>query len=373
MNVAVLTSSRADYGIYLPLLKKLRSDPFFSLKIVAFGTHLSTFHGLTKNQIREDGFEIYREIESLVLGDSAEAISSAMGLTHLKFSSFWAQEQKQVDIIFCLGDRYEMFGAVMASIPFNIPVAHIHGGETTIGAIDNIFRHSLTIASKFHFATTQHHADRIKELTGQESNIYNIGSLSLDNLNDLELYSIADFSARFGADLSIPTVLVTYHPETVDLSNNLNSLNEVIAALDSLEEQVLITMPNADTQGNDVRTILLRFADRKKNVVTVESLGTKGYFSAMYHSKFLLGNSSSGIIEAASFKKYVINIGDRQKGRECGPNIIHCHAQQEQIIAAIQKIKELPEYNGFNIYGRGNASEDVIKVLKQINLQKLGK
>ena len=154
MNIAVLTSSRADYGIYLPLLKKLQSDPFFNLKIFVFGTHMSVFHGLTKNQIKEDGFEISREIESLVLGDSAEAISSAMGLTMLKFASVWAQEQNETDLIFCLGDRYEMFGAVMACVPFNIPVAHIHGGETTIGAIDNIFRHSLSLASKLHFVTT---------------------------------------------------------------------------------------------------------------------------------------------------------------------------------------------------------------------------
>jgi GDP/UDP-N,N'-diacetylbacillosamine 2-epimerase (hydrolysing) len=289
----------------------------------------------------------------------------------LKFASVWAQEQNETDLIFCLGDRYEMFGAVMACVPFNIPVAHIHGGETTIGAIDNIFRHSLSLASKLHFVTTQHHAERIKELTGKENNIYNIGSLSLDNLNDFDFYSIAEFKAMFGVDLSIPTALVTYHPETVDLRNNLYSLNEVIAALDTLDEQILITMPNADTQGNEVRTVLLQFAARKKNVVTVESLGTKGYFSAMHYSKFLLGNSSSGIIEAASFRKYVINIGDRQKGREAGPNIIHCQAQQEQITAAIQKISALPEYDGFNIYGRGNASGEIVKVLKQIDLQEI--
>ncbi|MBK0401706.1 UDP-N-acetylglucosamine 2-epimerase (hydrolyzing) [Adhaeribacter sp. BT258] len=369
MNITVLTSSRADYGIYLPLLKKLQADPFFNLKIFIFGTHMSVFHGLTKNQIKEDGFEISREIESLILGDSAEAISSAMGLTMLKFASVWAQEQNEVDLIFCLGDRYEMFGAVMASVPFNIPVAHIHGGETTIGAIDNIFRHALTLASKLHFATTQHHAGRIKELTGQENNIYNVGSLSLDNLNNIDFYSIGEFKTKFGVDMSIPTILVTYHPETVDLRNNLNSLNEVIAALDTLDEQILITMPNADTQGNEVRTVLLRFAARKKNVVTVESLGTKGYFSAMHYSKFLLGNSSSGIIEAASFRKYVINIGDRQKGREAGRNVIHCAAQKDNILNVIRQINELPDYDGFNIYGRGNASEKIARILKEINLQ----
>jgi GDP/UDP-N,N'-diacetylbacillosamine 2-epimerase (hydrolysing) len=220
MNIAVLTSSRADYGIYLPLLKKLRSDPYFSLKLIVFGTHVSSFYGLTKEQIVEDGFDIYREVESLVLGDSPEAISSAMGLTLMKFSSLWAKEKSQVDLILCLGDRYEMFAAVMAAVPFNIPIAHIHGGETTTGAIDNTFRHALTLSATYHFASNQVHAGRIAQLKGEDRNIHNVGALSLDNLKEIELFTTTEFLARFGVDLTIPTVLVTYHPETVALEKN---------------------------------------------------------------------------------------------------------------------------------------------------------
>jgi len=366
MNIAILTSSRADYGIYLPLLKKLREDASFQLMLFVFGTHVSSFHGLTKNQIIEDGFEVSREVESLVLGDSPEAIASAIGLTVLKFSSVWAQEQNQIDLIICLGDRYEMFAAVMSAVPFNIPIAHIHGGETTTGAIDNIFRHSLTNAATYHFASNQVHAERVAQITGSTNNIFNVGSLSLDNLKDLYFFSIREFQEKFGVDLSFPTVLVTFHPETVAIYKNQLYVKELIAALDTLDEQILITMPNADTQGNVVRALLLEFASKKNNVLTVETLGTRGYFTAMQYCKYMLGNSSSGIIEAASFKKYVINLGDRQKGREAGPNVLHCALQKESILASIEEVKGLPEFKGSNIYGKGNASEEIVKTLQRI-------
>ncbi len=365
MNIGVLTSSRADYGIYLPLLKRFRADNAFNLKLFVFGTHVSAFHGLTKNQIIADGFEIYREVESLVLGDSPEAIASAMGLTQLKFSTIWQQEQHTLDLLFCLGDRYEMFAAVMAAVPFNISIAHIHGGETTIGAIDNIFRHSLTIASSYHFTSNQVHADRVAQIIATDKNIFDVGSLSLDNLKEINFFSIEEFRLKFGVDLSLPTVLVTYHPETVALHKNEQYIKELISALSQQEDQILITMPNADTQGNVVRGYLTEFASQKTNVYTVESLGTQGYFSAMQYCQYMLGNSSSGIIEGASFNKYVINIGDRQKGREAGENVLHCPVQQEAILACKEKVKALPPYNGYNIYGIGNAAETIIKVLKQ--------
>lgn len=366
MKIAVLTSSRADYGIYLPLLKRLKKDKYFSLKIIAFGTHLSTFHGYTLKQIEAGGFNIYAKVESLITGDSPEAIASSIGLTTIKFSSLWNEEQHDLDLIICLGDRYEMFAAVSASIPFNIPVAHIHGGETTLGAIDNKFRHALTLMSDYHFTSTDSYASKVKQLVGHGNNVYNVSALSLDNLNEMKLLNMEQFKRKYAIDLSIPTALVTFHPETISFEKNEYYANELISALEKLEHQLIITMPNADTMGNHIRMKLREFVSKRKNTFAVESFGTLGYFSSMKHCAFVLGNSSSGIIEAASFAKYAINIGDRQKGRECGKNVIHCPIKSNEILKAVKQINHSPKLNNKNIYGNGNAAEKIIKVLRGI-------
>ncbi len=363
MNIAVLTSSRADYGIYLPLLKKLKSDSFFNLKIIAFGTHLSEKYGNTINQIYKDGFDVAYKIETLLDGDSPEIIAKSMALTIDNFASLWAKEKSTIDLIVCLGDRYEMFAAVSASVPFNIPLAHLHGGETTLGAIDNVFRHSITSMSKIHFASTTNHAIRVEQIIGSKNGVYNVGALSLDNLNELKILTVQEFNKKFSIELKQP-VLVTFHPETIDYKKNEEYVNELIKALDTLDKQIILTMPNADTMGGIIRSRLLEFAKQKSNVITVESLGTEGYFSCLNHCTFVIGNSSSGIIEAASFGKYVLNLGSRQLGRDAGDNVIHCEINKDKIIAAINRINTLPTSNKKNIYGNGQTADKIIKILK---------
>lgn len=367
MNIVVLTSSRADYGIYLPLLKKLKNDVFFNLKIVVFGTHLSEKYGMTIRQIYKDGFEVDYKIETLLEGDSPEIISKSMALTIDKFAELWTKEKPLVDLIFCLGDRYEMFAAVCAATPFNIPVAHLHGGETTLGAIDNSFRHSITAMSKIHFASTEKNAKRITEIIGTDNNVYDVGALSLDNLHDLKILNVQEFYEKFNIKLQQP-ILVTFHPETVNYEKNEEYIDELILALNTLDKQILITMPNADTMGSVIRQRLLEFEKETNNVITIESLGTEGYFSCLSHCAFVLGNSSSGIIEAASFGKYVINLGNRQLGRDAGNNVIHCEIQKEKIIAAINLINLLPQPNNNNIYGDGNTGQKIISILKSITI-----
>lgn len=367
MNVIVLTSSRADYGIYLPLLKKLKSDRFFNLKIVAFGTHLSEKYGNTIHQIFKDGFEVAYQLETLLKGDSPETIAKSMALTINLFADLWAKTKPNVDLVICLGDRYEMFAAVSASIPFNIPKAHLHGGETTIGAIDNSFRHSITSMSKFHFTSTEIHSKRIEQITGSNNHIFNVGALSLDNLNQMKLLNIYEFKDKFNIELQQP-VLVTFHPETIAYEKNEEYINELISALSTLKKQIVITMPNADTMGDVIRQRLIEFKKENQNVIIVESLGTEGYFSCLGHCSFVLGNSSSGIIEAASFGKYVINLGNRQLGRDAGKNVIHCEIKKEKIIEAIESIKKLPELGHTNIYGDGSSADKIISILKTIKL-----
>lgn len=365
VKVAVLTSSRADYSAYLPLLKKLKADPFFDLKLIAFGTHVSKKHGNTIDAIYKDGFEVTHRLETALSDDNPESISKSMGLTMEKFASVWAQELNRIDLIICIGDRYEMLAAVSSAIPFNIPIAHLYGGDTTLGAIDDVFRHAITVMSKYHFTSLESSAKRVEQLTGSSQNVYPVGSLSLDNINQIQLLTKQQFKSQFGIDLSSP-ILLTFHPETVAYTKNKEYVNELLAALETTEQQIVITMPNADTMGQVIRTELLAFAARKKNVHTVESLGTIGYFSCIHHCDFMIGNSSSGITEAASFGKYAINIGDRQKGRASGANVIHCEIEKNKITEAIRSVKASPVLSHSNIYGDGKTADRIISVLKKI-------
>ena len=365
MRIGILTSSRADFGIYLPLIKRLKDDSFFKLNIIAFGTHLSPFHGETIKQIYEEGFDVKYKVESMLLTDSAEAISTAVGLTIIKFADFWHKYQSEFDLVFCLGDRYEMFAAVSAGIPFQIPFAHLHGGETTLGAIDNVFRHCITMASKLHFVATNEFALKVAQLIGTEKNIYNVGALSLDNLMEIKLLSPDEFKLKWGIDLSEKTILTTFHPETVQKEDNVKYAFELVKVINNNQDfQFLITMPNADTMGNEIRKIWIKELENHKNVSLIENLGTQSYFTAMKYCTFLLGNTSSGIIEAASFQKYVINIGERQKGRACSENVFHVAVDASAIQEIIKNISDDTSFSKENIYFKADSAVEIVKQLK---------
>jgi GDP/UDP-N,N'-diacetylbacillosamine 2-epimerase (hydrolysing) len=367
MKIGVLTSSRADFGIYQPLLKLLKSDPYFDFEIIAFGTHLSSFHGYTKNQIEAAGFTVDHEIDSMMLSDSKESIATAMGLTMVKFASFWKENESKFDLVLCLGDRYEMFAAVLSALPFSIKFAHLHGGEKTLGAIDNVFRHSLSHSSKVHFTSTESHKTRVEELLDEPNNVYNVGALSLDNIDDLELLNVSSFNEKWGVDLSKPSALVTFHPETVKADKNEDFATVLAKVIQKNSDvQFLITMPNADTAGNIIRKVFFDHLSDLEHVYMEENLGMQSYFSAMKHCQFLLGNTSSGIIEAASFNKYVINLGDRQKGRLAGGNVLQTAINVKEIQIAIDKVMNTPSFKGHNIYYNAGASSKIINALKSL-------
>ncbi|WP_224999744.1 UDP-N-acetylglucosamine 2-epimerase [Cesiribacter sp. SM1] len=373
IKVGVLTSSRADYGIYKPLLEALQKDDDFQLSIIAFGTHLSHFHGYTIREITGDGFEVEYTINSLLLHDDANSIATASALTSLKFADFWKEHGSEFNIVFCLGDRYEMFGAVNAGIPFNIRFAHIHGGETTLGAIDNVYRHCLTLASSFHFVSTDHYAKRVEQILGTAENILVTGSLSLQNLDNIRLLSVEEFYEKWEIDLSVPSILVTVHPETVDISSNEANLKEVVKAIEALigqSYQIIITMPNSDTMGSVFRNGFSRLkASFPQQVHLVENFGTRSYFSCMKHVDFLLGNTSSGIIEAASLHKYLVNLGNRQQGRFAGENVIHCPFDAQKIVEEASRIARLGNYEGQNPYYKAGAVVSIVDFLKNRLLQ----
>ena len=344
----------------------MKTDPFFNMSVIAFGTHTATSYGHTVDAIKQDNFNVLRELNTCPADDHPASIATSMGQTMEAFASVWSEYRP--DMVLALGDRYEMFAACASTLPFNLPLAHIHGGETTLGAIDNAFRHSITHMSRYHFASTEVYRKRIVELTGSSENVYNVGALSFDNLRSLQLMSTTEFKKKYDLDISLPTALITIHPETVAFDKNEAYIKEFVQALQEMSGyQYLITMPNADTMGNLVRKHLEDFiAVNPGKAWGFENLGTIGYLSAMKYCAFMMGNTSSGFIEAAWFPKWVINLGDRQKGRLATANILNIAFSKKQILETVQtlKTKQLPA--GSSVYGDGHTAEKIIAILKQI-------
>jgi GDP/UDP-N,N'-diacetylbacillosamine 2-epimerase (hydrolysing) len=367
MNIGVLTSSRADFGIYLPLLKKMRTDTSFNTKLIVFGSHLSRFHGYTLREIEAEGFTADYKIETLLAGDSAETVATSMSLCMMKFSQFWGTYAQSFDLVFCLGDRYEMFAAVFAGVPFGIKFAHLHGGEQTLGAIDNYFRHAISHASWCHFTSTDQYAKRLGQLLDVNDRIFNVGSLSLDSLTDLPLLTKEELTQKFGVRFDKPVVLLTFHPETVGYESNVKHANILCELMISMPNfYFVVTLPNTDTTGNAVRSIFYERLTSSSHVLLLDNFGLHGYFSMMNHAQFLLGNSSSGIIEAASFGKFVINLGERQKGRLQSANVINVPVSIEKMKIAINEVVKKGFYEGVNIYFQRSTAENIVTHIKQI-------
>ena len=366
MKIGVLTSSRADYGIYLPLLQGLKDDSFFKLEIIAFGTHLSKFHGHTLDNIVSDNYNTIHEISVSLTDDSRSGIANTYALTTMKFSSFW--EANNYDLVLCLGDRFEMSAAVQAGIPFGIKFAHLHGGETTLGAIDNIYRHQITLASVLHFTSAQVHSDKIATLLDETKNIYTVGALSLDEIDDFQPLPKAAFYEKFSLK-DEPFALITFHPETVSAEDNVQFAVEIKKGLSQMSGllNLVITMPNADTLGSVFRKAIIEAKEEHPDSITlIENFGKINYFSAMHYSALLIGNTSSGIIEAASFKKHVVNVGDRQKGRMQSPNIFNVGFDSKKMFEKVEETLKLGDYKGENVYYKNGASKSIIKILKEI-------
>lgn len=364
MKIGILTSSRADYGIYQPLLRHLQTDQAFDMDVIAFGMHLLDTFGHTVDEIYKDGYCV-SEVGNIVnQRDSPSDIVQGMAATMKSFSEFFSNNK--YDLLFALGDRYEMFAAVAATVPLNTPVAHIHGGETTLGSIDNAFRHSITCFSSFHFASTKAYQDRIIEITGSSDHVYNVGALSIDNLKQTKLLKVKEFKERYNIDLTKPTILFTFHPETVDYERNKGYIVEIVKVFMRLNHyQILVTMPNADTMGLLIRNELLKAKANLPNVIIVESFGSLGYLSAMKHCSFMLGNTSSGFVEASYFSKPVINLGERQKGRIITPNIMTIPVQKEAIIEAVSAVEKMDPIKVNSIYGSGDSAARIVNIVKK--------
>lgn len=365
--LTVLTSSRADYGIYRPLLRELRARSV-AFEIVAFGSHLSLLHGKTITEVEQDAFGPVTGLETIVAGDSPAAVASSLALTIQRFAEVWQRASKRAGArAIALGDRYEMFAAATAAIPFNIPVAHIHGGETTLGAIDEVFRHSLSHMADLHFATCDAHAARITALKGGSRGVHNVGALGIDNLRQTKLLPRARFLQQVGLDPGRRYVLVTLHPETRNPTDSARQARVVCRALDRFPGlDVLITMPNQDTAADAIRTVFTDYAAANpQRVQTVDHLGSVGYFSAICHAAFLLGNSSSALIEAPSLHRHAVNVGRRQEGRLTSRNVIHVPFHLAAVVDAMRRAERLGDFRGRNIFGSGGAARRIAALLQR--------
>jgi UDP-N-acetylglucosamine 2-epimerase (non-hydrolysing)/GDP/UDP-N,N'-diacetylbacillosamine 2-epimerase (hydrolysing) len=362
--------ARSDYGIYVPLLRLIEQDPELRLMMFVTGMHLSPEFGRTVRAIEEDGFEIAERIEMLLSSDTPEAIAKSTGLGVVGFAQAFARTRP--DILVVLGDRFEMMSAALAALPFKIPVAHIHGGEVTFGAIDDALRHSITKLSHQHFVSTQRSAERVAQLGEEPSRITVCGAPGLDSVTAISLMSPSELASEFNLVIEGKPLLITFHPVTLEYEQTEWQIGELLAALDEARLPVIFTMPNADTSGRLIIDAVRRFVESHADAQSVDNLGTRGYFSLMSIASAMVGNSSSGIIEAASFKLPVVNIGTRQAGRERAHNVIDVGYERSDILCAIRSAVSAEFRDGLrglrNPYGRGEASQCIVERLKTLQL-----
>lgn len=367
-NVGVVSVGRSDYSIYRPLLRRIAVHPQLNLRVLVSGMHLEDRFGRTVDGIARDGFEIAAQIPVLQPEDTPQAIAQAMGLGVAGFGAYFAQEPP--DLLVVLGDRFEMFAAALAAVPFNIPILHLHGGELSEGAMDDRFRHGLTKMSHLHGVATEAYRQRVIQLGEEPWRVIQCGALSLDNLHDIRRLNRKELEQRFHLDLSHPPLLVTLHPTTSEYEQTGPQTDALLATLRELDLPVIFTMPNADMAGQVIRARLEEFCRKEPKARMVENFGPEGYFSILGEVSAMVGNSSSGLLEAPSFALPVVNIGNRQKGRLRAGNVLDVPFDAAQIAAAIRKAVS-PEFRATcrgheHFFGDGHAAEKIVDLILRV-------
>lgn len=377
MKICVATGSRADYGLLKPLLEKINNDPEINLQLIVTGAHLSPEFGLTYKQIESDGFSIGSKVEMLLSSDTAEGITKSMGLGMIGFAD--AFKYLKPDLLIILGDRYEMLSVASTALIFRIPIAHIHGGEITEGAYDDSIRHSITKMSHLHFTSTETYLKRVIQLGEQPERVFNVGAIGLDNFQSIKFRSKEELEKDLNIRFDKYNYLVSFHSETLSDETVEQQLFEIIKAIDSQENSFFIfTKTNADTDGRIINDMISKYVkNNTSKAAFFSSLGTLYYLSIMKYVTAIIGNSSSGIVEAPTAKTATINVGQRQKGRIQASSIINCNAKSEAIIKSIDLVKD-PCFRKnlvkiVNPYGNGTATTQIYNTLKTIDIKAINK
>ena len=369
-KIAVFTGTRAEYGLLYWLLKDIQADDNFNLQIIVSGSHLSPEFGDTWKQIEKDGFVNIKKIEMLLSSNSALGVVKSMGLGMIGFAD--VLETLNPDLVVILGDRYEALAMAQTAYVMNIPIAHLHGGERTDGAYDDAIRHAITKLATLHFSAAEPYRKRIIQMGESPDRVFNVGALGLEHLSRMEFLSRVECAKALNFNLVNPFFLCTYHPETLSKEKSISSFAAIMSALEDYPDyQLVVTYPNADNESRSLIQFINEYQAKYTNKLCIKkSLGSQLYLSLMKHAIAVIGNSSSGIIEAPACEIPTINIGSRQKGRLSAASILHCEPDVEEIKIAIQK-SQSPDFmqnarKASLPYGRGNSSKEIIKVIKSL-------
>ena len=370
-KICVVTGSRADYGLLRWVMQEIKDNPELILQLIVTGMHLSANFGLTCEEIEADGFVSDRNVVALTNDDSPVGVAKSIGNALAGCAE--AFHELQPDIVVVLGDRFEIFAAASAALVAKIPIAHLHGGESTVGAFDEAMRHSITKMSQLHFVAAKAYADRVVQLGETPSKVFNVGGLGIDNIKNLNLLSLEELETSLQFELDKQSLLVTFHPVTLEDETGEHQMRELLDALSELKDtSIIFTMPNADVGGEKIMKLIKNYVSQNVNAHSFISLGQRRYLSCIANVDAVIGNSSSGLIEAPSFKKGTINIGDRQLGRSQSASVINCQPDKNSITAALERVytvdfqESLAE--AINPYGEGGASVKVVEILSTISL-----
>lgn len=367
-RIGIMTGTRAEYGLLKPLMQEINKDNDLELYLIVSGMHLSPEFGMTYKEIEEDGFQINAKVEMLLSSDSPVGISKSIGLGIIGFADEF--QRADLDMLILLGDRYEALSAAICAMVMRIPIAHLHGGELTEGAIDEGIRHSITKMSYLHFTSTEEYRRRVIQLGENPERVFCVGAIGVENIKKINLMTKEELERSIHFEIDENTVIVTYHPVTLENNTVEEQFLNLLEVLDRNPKiRMIFTKANADTNGRIVNELIDKYvAQNSERACAFVSLGQKRYLSALKYCRIVIGNSSSGIIEAPSFGKPIINIGDRQKGRICADSVINCGYTQQEIQQAMEtaltKEFENKASNCRNPYEKENTAANIISVIK---------
>lgn len=378
-RICVLTATRAEYGLLKPVIVKLNALPRLDVRIAVTGMHLSPDFGFTYREIENDNLKIDKKIDILLSSDTPASVSKSMGLAMIGFADYF--EELCPDMLLVLGDRYETLAVCCAAMNARIPIAHMYGGETTQGAVDESIRHAITKMSYLHFTSTEEYRKRVIQLGEEPDRVFAVGAMGIENIMHTQLMPMNELSDFLGMPLAEPYAVVTFHPVTLEDNTVKEQFSALLTACDNHPElRYIFTKANADANGKIINSMIDDYVKDKNNAKAFASLGTVRYLSALKYASLIIGNSSSGLIEAPSFHIPTVNIGDRQKGRLMAESVISCEPDSGEITKAITKAlsKEFREKISSvkNPYGDGNTSDKIAGILKEylfnreINLKK---
>ncbi len=371
-KICVVTGSRAEYGLLYWLIKEIETVNDLKLQLIVTGMHLSPNFGLTYKIIEED-FKIDKKIDMNLYSDNSIGISKSMGIAQTSLVK--AYKKLKPDIVVVLGDRYEIFSAASAAMISNIPIAHIHGGEITEGSWDNSIRHCISKMAHLHFTATEEYRNRIIQLGEDPKRVFNIGGMGIENIKKLKLLSKNELEKSINFKLKKKNILIAFHPVTLENNTSKKQFQELLNAINDLNDiGIIFTKTNSDLNGNIINQMIDRFTKKNsKNSIAFTSLGQLKYLSALQYVDAIIGNSSSGLLEAPSFKTGAINIGDRQKGRIRGKNVIDCLPNKKSIQKSLVKLYsknfQMLLKNVKNPYDNGTSSKKIIRVLRSFKLK----